>query len=221
MDFIVFWHNISNLLTSVPSTGTLFNQYRDCNPEVDLPGAAAIRLANLRSYMEQACRRGSILVVGEAAGPWGARFSGVPFTGERQLLDPSFPLRGERSSVPVPLKEIRLSPPFISNSARAFWGGLSPHHHHFVAWDAVPFHTHKPGDPFSVRNPHRREVLEYAEPLRLIAAFIEPIHIVAIGRHAFTALASLGYAPTYVRHPSQGGKSAFVAGIREIFGSAL
>jgi hypothetical protein len=81
-DFASFWQQIEKIITSVPSTDTVFNQYRHCNAEVDLPNGASIRMANLRAYMAKATKTASMLVVGEAAGPWGCRFSGVPFTGE-------------------------------------------------------------------------------------------------------------------------------------------
>jgi len=218
LTFADFWRNLESLLVDAPSTGITFNQYRDCNPEVDVPDAAAIRLANLRSYMEKACASASILVVGEAAGPWGARFSGVPFVGEKQLLDPSFPIRGERSSLAAPLRETRLAPPFVSNSARLFWEVLLPFHERFVVWDAVPFHTHKPDDALTVRNPSKKEVAEFGEALQLIEAYVQPSRIVAVGRRAFEALEALGKSPVYVRHPSMGGKARFATGMQEVFG---
>jgi uracil-DNA glycosylase len=97
-DFATLWQNLEAILTAEPTTNTIFNQYRDSNDQVDVQDAAAIRTKNLRRYVAEATETASILVVGEAAGPWGCRFSGVPFTGEKQLLDPTFPLRGERSS---------------------------------------------------------------------------------------------------------------------------
>ncbi|HUW33767.1 MAG TPA: uracil-DNA glycosylase [Planctomycetota bacterium] len=201
----------------VDSTATLFNQYRDSNPDVDVPTAAAIRLANLRSYLERACESASILIVGEAAGPWGARFSGVPFVGEKQLLDPRFPICGGRSSLPVPLREMRLDPPFVSLSARLFWEVLLPFHDRIVVWDAVPFHTHKPDDALTVRNPSREEVVQHSEALRLIEEYVQPSQVVAVGRRAFGALETLGKSPVYVRHPSQGGIRKFAEGMQELF----
>jgi len=217
-DFPAFWRDLEGLLTRVPPTDTLFNQYRDFSPAVDVPNAAAIRLANLRSYMEKACELATILVVGEAAGPWGARFSGVPFVGERQLLDPSFPINGERSSRPDPIRKMRLAPPFTSSSAKIFWEVLLPCHHRFVVWDAFPLHPHELGDALTVRNPSREEVSQFGEVLRLIEAYIQPSHIVAVGRHAFEELEVLGESPVYVRHPSMGGKAKFAAGMQGIFG---
>ena len=136
-DFDTFWHSLETILTASPSTNTIFNQYRDRNDQVDLPDAATIRIENLRRYMAEATDTASILVVGEAAGPWGCRFSGVPFTGEKQLLDPSFPLRGGRSSKTSPARPTKVAPPFISRSSETFWGVMRPYYGRFLVWDAL------------------------------------------------------------------------------------
>ena len=120
-NFSAFWSELEPLLTGFSSTSTVFNQYRDCNHEVDLPAAASIRIKNLKRYMEEAMSTACVLVVGEAAGPWGCRFSGIPFTGERQLLDRSFPFRGEQSSKVPPELATRVEPPYVSKTAKIFW----------------------------------------------------------------------------------------------------
>jgi len=100
--FVAFWEELQSIITAFSSTATVFNQYRDRDDTFDVPNAAAIRRDNLRAYLERATERASMLVVGEAADPWGCRFPGVPFMGERQLLDPSFPFRGARLSKNLP-----------------------------------------------------------------------------------------------------------------------
>ena len=216
-DFDTFWDSLEAILTATRSTDTVFNQYRDRKDEIDLPDAAAIRTENLRRYMAEATKTASILVVGEAAGPWGCRFSGVPFTGERQLLDPSFPLCGRRSSRIVPSRPTKVSPPFISRSSEAFWGVMLPHHGRFLVWDAFPLHSHEPHDVLTVRNPRRSEVSQFGEALRLIKAYMMPTNIVAVGKKAFEELDALREPSIYVRHPSRGGKAEFSAGMQSIF----
>lgn len=213
----MFWHSLAGILTALPSTNIVFNQYRDCNDQVGLPDAATIRTMNLRRYMEKATETASILVVGEAAGPWGCRFSGVPFTGERQLLDPLFPIHGKRSSKTNPDRPTKVTPPFISMSSKIFWGVMIPYNSRFLLWDAFPFHPHKPQDFLTVRNPTKREVSQFGEALRLIKVYIKPIKIVAVGKKAFEELDALGEHSTYVRHPSQGGKADFTSGMQNIF----
>lgn len=216
-DFSTFWQNLEAILTAEPSTNTIFNQYRDHNDQIDVPDAATIRTENLRRYVAEATETASILVVGEAAGPWGCRFSGVPFTGEKQLLDPTFPLRGERSSKTILGRPTKVAPPFISRSAETFWGVMLPYNSHFMVWDAFPLHSHEPHDVLTVRNPNKNEVSRFGEALLLIKAYMKPTHIVAVGKKAYEELDALGEASIYVRHPSRGGKAKFTEGIQDIF----
>lgn len=220
-DFGAFWGNLEVMLTESRSTSTVFNQYRDRNDQVDLPDAASIRVENLRLYMADATSTASILIVGEAAGPWGCRFSGVPFTGEKQILDPHFPVHGKHSSKTFPALPTKLSPPFISRSAEIFWGVLRPYHARFLVWDAFPLHSHKPHDFLTVRNPTKGEVSQFRGALSLIREYIEPTQIIAVGKKVFQELDSLNVPSIYVRHPSRGGKPKFTAGMKEIFGRGI
>jgi uracil-DNA glycosylase len=216
-DFEALWNRLELILTEVPSTDIVFNQYRDRNDRVDLPDAPAIRMENLHRYLVEAMETATILVVGESAGPWGCRFSGVPFTGERQLLDPLFPIKGQRSSKDNPSPSTKVALPYTSKSAEIFWEIMLRYHDHFLVWDTFPLQPHNRNDVFSVRNPAGKEVSQFAGALRLIISFMKPIQIVAIGKKAFEKLNALGEASIYVRHPSRGGKAKFFAGINDIF----
>jgi hypothetical protein len=229
-DFDAFWRSLEAILTAVPSSDTVFNQYRDRNDQVDVLDAAAIRAENLRRYMANAIETASILVVGEAAGPWGCRFSGVPFTGEKQLIDPSFPLfplRGNRSSRTIPTCPTKVSPPFISRSAEIFWSVMKPYHSRFLVWDAFPFHPHEPHDFLTVRNPNKEEVKQFGEEalLLIINKYKNLTNIVAVGRKAEEVLKTLKpegsitrpNEPKYVRHPSRGGEGIFKKQMESLF----
>jgi hypothetical protein len=220
-DFKAFWQKLETILLDHdhPSTTTVFNQYRDHDDDVDVPEAASIRRANLHDYLAVATERASVsvLVVGEAPGPWGTRFSGVPFVGEKQLLDPTFPYRGSRSSKDVPQLPVKRKPPYISGSAKMFWQIMLPYHAQFVVWDAFPLHPHEPGGVLSVRNPTQNEVLRFANALTLIKDYVGADRIVAVGRKAQKALEAIGRRAEYVRHPSMGGKEEFAAGMHKLF----
>jgi len=45
---------------------------------------------------------------------------------------------------------------------------------------------------------------------------LDPSRIVGVGRKAERALEEVGAAPTYVRHPSQGGATKFEGGMNDI-----
>jgi hypothetical protein len=71
--------------------GATFNQYAEAGPD-DVPGAAAIRLENLRAYLAE--RPGAdVVCLGEAGGYQGMRWSGIAFTSERDLLRWGAPYR--------------------------------------------------------------------------------------------------------------------------------
>jgi len=90
----------------------------------------------------------------------------------------------------------------------------------FLAWDACPFHSHKRDDVLTVRNPTKTEILKWGwQLLRKILEYRRFARIVAVGKKAEEVLKALGERPTYVRHPSRGGKERFAAGMRAAFES--
>lgn len=183
------------------SSDVLFNMYRDAQPDLDVPDAPERRRANLLGYLASYRERPVCLIVGEAPGPWGCRYSGVPITDEAQLLDPTFPLTGTRTSLgDDPLREY---------SAGIFWRALLPAYPRFLFWNTVPWHPHKRGAPLSIRTPTTGEVREGTAILARLCEVVRPAEILALGRKAEGALRVIGLNATYVRHPSQGGARLF------------
>ncbi|MDA8387451.1 MAG: uracil-DNA glycosylase [Nitrospiraceae bacterium] len=160
-------------------------------------------------------RRPSVLLVGEAAGPWGARFSGVPFTSERQLEKGGLPFRGRKSS--------NHEPPYSENSGTVVWGALLPRYPEFFLWNAVPLHPHRKGEPLSIRTPGAREIRAFCPLLREALDILRNPsgagqgRVVAVGRKAEYALKLIGVPCLYARHPAQSGAARFRAGISRAF----
>jgi uracil-DNA glycosylase len=217
MAFDYLWRFFENRVFNIPSSDRLFNQYRDRNAGVDLSNAAEIRRKNLFRYFGSFKKRPSVVLIGEAPGPWGCRFSGIPFTGERQLLMRALPFVGRQSSKDKPLLELRKRPPYVSNSARLFWGTMLAYHPNFFVWNCVPFHPYAGGNILSVRTPTSGEVLSYADILSEILSLLKPERTIAVGRKAQFSLEHLGIPCDYVRHPSQGGAIKFKNGIKQVF----
>ena len=88
-------------LPSITGERALFNFYRDADPAVDRPGAALIRRQNLYRYLASFQTRPLLLALGEAPGWRGARFSGIPFTSEAQLLSGRLPFGGGDDQPPA------------------------------------------------------------------------------------------------------------------------
>jgi hypothetical protein len=193
-----------------PSTGVLFNQYRDTAAGLDLPRGASMRRQNLKNYLESFAGRPRVFIVGEAAGPWGCRFSGVPFTGERMLTEGSLPFGGRKTSCH--------EPPYSEASGTIFWRAMLPRFQDFLLWNSVPLHPHREGAPLSIRAPSKAETAAFSEALSMAVKAVDPERIIALGRKAEFALKSLGLRPLYVRHPSQSGARGFREGIARAMG---
>jgi uracil-DNA glycosylase len=192
-----------------PSTEIIFNQYAGDIKGLDRKDGAKLRRENLFGYLSSLKRQPSILLLGEAPGPWGCRFSGIPFTGEAQLVRGELPFSGQQSSLS--------QSPYSERSGTVFWGLLKQHHPDFFVWNTIPFHPHRPDDYLSVRNPRWSEVKEYLPLLSELLDILKPKQIAAIGRVAEKALKTIGRDCVYVRHPSYGGVKLFREGMEKIF----
>ena len=202
---MIFWETLEQIVFNRLSKDDLFNPYRDRHPDLDRSNAADIRRNNLRAYLDDHSRGAPLLLIAEAPGPWGCRFSGVPITSERQLLDPSFPASGDQSST---RKE-----PFSEYSAGIFWRRLQPFYRQFVVWNTVPMHPHRPNEPLSIRTPLQSEIEDFLPVLEAVHKWTSPELTLAIGRKAQNALGRIGVSASYVRHPSQGGAILFDHGV--------
>jgi uracil-DNA glycosylase len=212
-----FWCLFNKKIFTIPSSHGLFNQYKDRNPYVDLINAADIRRQNLYNYFKSFSKKPVVVLIGEAPGPWGCRFSGIPFTGERQLLLKELPFYGKQSSKNKAEIRVRKSTPYVSNSARIFWSVMKKYHPQFFVWNCVPIQPYKKNNILSVRTPTTKEVMNYSNLLSEILSILNPKHIVAVGKKAEFSLSQLGISCTYVRHPSQGGATKFKKGIAKVF----
>jgi hypothetical protein len=184
----------------------VFNQYQERDPALDRPQAPNLRCGNLRQYLET-FSRATYLLVGEAAGYAGCRFSGIPFTGEAQLVGP------ERLTwaVAADLSQTSVGEPWLEMSARMVWPALGDRRD-CVLWNAFPWHPYDAG-PLSNRRPRVRELRQAADVLRHFVSLFPAAQVYAIGRVSQRALEQIGISAPYIRHPSHGGKGAFTAGV--------
>jgi len=186
--------------------------------------APEIRARQLGAYLAERRADARLLLIAEAAGYQGAKFSGIAMTSERILLghlaqkgvQPEAVIRApiERSSQPA-LKPLGFNEP----TATVVWGtllgaGVDPRA--WVNWNAFAFHPHRPAEPLSNRTPTRAE-LEAGQPiLRAFLDLFARYQVVALGRQAAHTLTLLGVPHRAVRHPSMGGATRFRAEILEI-----
>lgn len=198
-------HHVFNISTTL----SLFNIYKDIDNSIDLENGAAIRRENLRKYLRSFYRVPKILILGEAPGHRGCRFSGVPFTSEDQLCDCDFPINGRQSS--------RSLKPEKEQTATIFWNEMRNYHSEFIAWNCIPFHPHPERSQRENRTPTDAELILFKQILKDFCAIVNPHAVVAVGKRPAKALKLLRIDHKLIRHPSHGGAREFKAGIRAIF----
>ena len=188
-------------------TGRLFNPYRAVDPLHDAADGAATRRRNLATYLA-ARSAPRALLVGEAMGWRGGRFSGIAFTSERQLAQWGAPF------APSSLKDGG----WTESSATIIHGVLDEldAEHEIVLWNTVPFHPHPAGRPLANRAPKVGEVALGRPFLERLVALLEPAQVIAVGRVSEGALGDL--ATGRVRHPAQGGATQCREGLRALLG---
>lgn len=173
----------------------------------DAPGA---RHARLLHHLDREPR---LILVGEACGYAGARMSGVPFTSEGLLLAGAIP---GVSAEAARISTRRL--PWREPSATIVWHALhdAGAADCTVLWNAFPWHPHPVGQPMKNRTPDPRERAIGLTPLAALLAVYPRAIVCGVGKQACTSLRELGVRHSPLRHPANGGASAFSAGLRAI-----
>lgn len=187
-------------LQRVKSTATLNNPYRQ----------VALR-NNLRAYLHllQAEFAPQLLLIGEAPGYRGCRLTGVPFSSGGLFERVQHPFLQQLGP------QLQLNSRESENTATIVWNYLACKKITPVFWNAVPFHPHVENQAMSNRPPTLAEIDSGLVFLQQIEAIFRPARIVALGKKALKAsqMAFPGVEIVALRHPSYGGKSAFVAGM--------
>ena len=178
----------------------------------------AIRRGNLRLYLQfMAQYQPSVLLVMEAPGYRGCRLTGVPVTSRKILLEgaPGFDLFGSAAGY-RDVDEAGFEGIYGEQTATIVWGALAGLDLLPLIWNAFPFHPCKLGKARSNRKPRQPETASGAVFLREIMEMTRMQRVVAVGNVAFATLGKIGIPCDKVRHPAQGGKNEFVAGLRQL-----
>jgi hypothetical protein len=186
------------------------NPYRGADATLDRRGGAAQRRRNLEAYLDLV---GSphLVLLGEAIGYRGGRFSGIPFTSERQLVGSNtvrLPWAGDLFRATSRNEKLWLEP-----SGSIVWGALERHQGSpcgVLLWNTFPWHPYGARGPLSNRTPEPALVKANLHVLeRLLTELPTAARIAAVGRIAETALVTLGVTAVRLRHPAHGGANQF------------
>ncbi len=200
-------------LSRVTLSGDAFNEYA--------PGDAnnAIRRANLRLYLRTMAARGpATLLVMEAPGYRGCRLTGVPVTSRKVLLEgvPALNMFGADAGY-CDVADAGFERVYGEQSATIVWGALEELKALPFIWNTFPFHPHRAGQALSNRKPRKAETVLGAAILRCLLEMWRFERVIAVGNVAYETLNAEGIECVKVRHPAQGGKHDFVAGLTALF----
>lgn len=202
----------ARLIATLPSNEPrLFNPWKDSCPFESPGNDPAARLERLAQHLD--CDPAFILV-GEAPGYQGCRYSGVAFTSERLLMEGKIPRISALSN--------RLSTrerPFSEPSATIVWDTLIKYgiSECTLLWNALQLHPYREGVPWSNRTPSNDELEKGAESLRLLVSTFPSAKIIAVGKKAEHQMNVIGVTSSAtIRHPANGGKTEFAAGIEKL-----
>lgn len=202
---------VSALVELLPKGGpSIFNPYRDtCGHDLshNTPEAKRARLA---SHLDCDAR---YILVGEAPGYQGCRYSGIAFTSERLLIEGSVPR--------VPREPGRLTGrklPFSEPSATIVWKALYRLGiaEKTVMWNALQLHPVGGRGVWSNRTPSPAELASGMPALHHLRAAFPSAEVIAVGRKSQESLQALGLNVRHVRHPANGGATEFAEGLAAI-----
>lgn len=204
-----------------------FNPWADFDPDYDVAYARSIRKAQLERYLTRRLGNARILLVAEACGYQGGRFTGVAMTCERMMLSlhPTVNARmvigapGRRTSradSPFLPKEIQRRSGFNEPTDTVVWdaclsAGLAPEE--FLLWNIFPFHPHQKGRMLTNRTPTEKELSDGLAYTRELLRMTGPLLLFAVGRKSEATLREAGYHPVGLRHPANGGANLFREGL--------
>jgi hypothetical protein len=210
-------HFISSLKR--PLGRDVFNPWFEWDGAYDIgPEAPVIRRTHLEQYLTER-KQASCLLVGEALGYQGGRFTGIPMTSERILLNKTVHkgiqahhvLRGivpKRTSQTIIKRN-----GFVEPTATIIWeqvirSGVDTRA--LIFWNAFPWHPYNPIlGLLSNRTPTHKEIEAGKAALLTLLASISVRKIIAVGEKAYHQLNAMGLEISKVRHPSHGGAALF------------
>lgn len=168
------------------------------------------RRERLAAHMDCDAR---LILIGEAAGYQGARYSGIAFANERLLCE------GQIPRIPATPRLTGRPRPWSEPSATIVWRTLYELGvaESTVLWNAYPFHPHGPADELNNRTPSRREAQDGIVWLQRFVSLFPNALVVSVGKVSARVIESAGLdlAGT-VRHPANGGARKFADGLKSL-----
>ena len=172
---------------------------------------------NLIQYMKIMLKmKPATILIGEAPGYNGCRWSGVPFTAEKNILIEY--RKGQLFGITNGFKIRDIAKPQSEASATIVWEHLRKIDSYPLMWNAFPFHPHKKNNTESNRKPSNEELHTGKLILSEILKMYNINNIIALGNTAQETLAKIGITCNKIRHPANGGENEFSSGLNTELG---
>lgn len=190
----------------------VYNQYAPDNEN------NAIRRENFKRYLNlMLAQKPKHLMVMEAPGYRGCRLTGIPVTSYKIMLEglDNLEIFGEEKGYQASHDE-GFENIYGEQSATIVWSTLDDLQITPLIWNTFPFHPCKPEQARTNRKPRVAETKLGLSYLQAVIAFFKPEVIIAVGNVAYDTMTKGSIHCHKVRHPAQGGKNDFVAGLHEL-----
>lgn len=217
------------------TTENVFNPWRDYDEIFDVgPQAPKIRSKQMERFLALRIAKAKYLLVAEAVGYQGGKFTGMALTSERMLLGfhksigSSAFLENEtaqRTSKPdnTRLNDAQRRFGFTEPTATIVWKEILEHKispFEVITWNIFPFH---PFDPrkgsLTNRTPNVTELKEGMDYTKMLLKICPNVIVISIGRYSAETLNRLGIENCPVPHPANGNALKFRKAIRGVLKS--
>lgn len=215
-------------LQAFPSLTDVFNPWRDIDLENDASEKSpSIRADQLQRYLAERIGRARVILCAEALGYKGGHFTGIAMTSERILLNNHVKAGVTANDVIVGggqrTSRITKQSPALGSTeitASIVWGALKSQGidtRDVVLWNAFALHP-MGAESLTNRKPTRRERQLGKPLLEQFLAMFPGSRTIAVGEVSYEMLVDLDVHVTgKVRHPANGGATAFRNGMKELF----
>jgi len=201
-------------LRSYPTNEELFNLWNDSVPSLEVENSAYLRRENFKKYFSYWLENSpKLMLIGEAPGYAGSRFTGISFTSERIIREGRLPDFMKRLNLKTTSRRME---GYSEQSATIIWRELIKVDSPIALFMTVPWHPHQKGKPLTNRKPRKDEICAGINILELFLEAFAKTRFIAIGKVAEGALKSLGVQAIYLRHPAQGGATKFREGFKAL-----
>lgn len=214
------------------SAPQVFNPWKDYDERYDIhKRSSLIRRRQLSAYLEERIGKAKMLIIAEAVGYQGGRFTGIAMTCERMLLgfhptvSPSMvfsgvePTRTSNGGSVFITKQTQREKGFNEPTDSVVWNAMldaNMEPYEVVLWNIFPFHPYKGDDGLTNRTPTNEELDQgWAYTSELMKLFPDA-QILGVGQKSSQTLQDYGVnVQATLRHPANGGAGLYKQQFKE------